>query len=89
LPIRSFHAEKASRNMGKDLRTKIFEGNLSAADWSALDGILESDGLSELNVRPDLYLSQFRTPIFFTISVKREDGFQNMEFYERQQSKAL
>ena len=77
---RSFHAEKASRNMGKDLERKIFEGNLSAADWSALDGILESDGFRKLNVPPGFVPLAIQDAHFLTISVKREDGFQNMEF---------
>jgi len=77
---RRFHAEKASRSGGKDQERRIYEGDLSAADWNALDGILESDGFRKLNVPPGYVPLALQNAHFFTISVKREKGFQNMEF---------
>lgn len=79
---RSFHAEKASRSSGKDRERKIYEGTLSEADWNALDGILESDGLRKLNVPPGYVPLAIQGAHFFTISVRREKGFQNMEFMD-------
>lgn len=76
----NFHAEKASRHVGRDQERKIFEGNLSDADWSALDGILESDGFRKLNVPSGYVPLAVQDAHFLTISVKREKGFQNMEF---------
>jgi len=77
---RTFHAEKASRSVGRDLERKVFEGNLSDADWSTLDGVLESDGFRKLNVPAGYVPLAVQDAHFFTISVKREKGFQNMEF---------
>ncbi len=78
----SFHAEKASRHVGRDVERKVLEGSLSDSDWSALDGILDSSGFQKLNVpRPYIPLA-IRGGHFFTISVRREKGFQNMEFID-------
>lgn len=77
---RSFHAEKARRKVGKDQERKTFEGKLSDADWNALDGILESDGFRKMNVPRDYVPLAIQEAHFYTISVRREKGFQNMEF---------
>ncbi len=76
----SFHAEKAVRHGGRDQERKVFEANLSDADWSALDGILENDGFRKLNVPSGYVPLAVQDAHFLTISVKREKGFQNMEF---------
>jgi len=77
---RSFHAEKAIRHVGRDRERKVFEGKLSDADWSALDGILESDGLRKLDVPSSYVPLVIQNAHFFTISIRRDNGFQNMEF---------
>jgi hypothetical protein len=78
----SFHAEKAVSSNGKEQDRKVYEGNLSDADWNALDGILESEGLRKINV-PRGYVPLATQDVHpFTISVKREKGFQNMEFID-------
>src|ERR1017187_1681305 len=46
---RHFHSEKASRSRGKDKDRKVYEGQLSEADWNALGGIIDSDGFRALN----------------------------------------
>jgi hypothetical protein len=79
---RSFHAETASLHLGRDLERKVLEGNLSDADWSALENILESDGFRKLNVPPPYVPLAIQGGHFFTISVRREKGFQNMEFLD-------
>lgn len=76
----SYHAEKAARHVGRDIERKVLEGSLSDVDWSALDRILDSSGFQKLNVpRPYVPLA-IQGGHFFTISVRREKGFQNMEF---------
>jgi hypothetical protein len=78
----SFHAEKASRSGGKDQERKIYEGNLSDADWSALDRIIESDGFRKLNVSRGYVPLAMQGVHPFAISVRREKEFQNMEFMD-------
>ena len=77
-----FHAEKASRSGGKDRERTAYEGDLSDADWNALDGILDSEGFRKLNVPPGYVPLAVRDVHPFTISVRREKGFQNMEFID-------
>src|SRR5580658_9236987 len=45
-----FHSEKASRQHGKDTDRKIYEGELSEADWNALGAIIDSNEFRELKV---------------------------------------
>jgi hypothetical protein len=78
----SFHAEQARRHSGRDQERRIYEGDLSGADWNALDGILESDGFRKLNVPRGYVPLSIQNAHFLTISVKREKGFQNMEFMD-------
>src|ERR1700681_239990 len=42
-----FHSEKASRDHGQDTDLKVYEGELSEAEWNALVGILDSKGFRE------------------------------------------
>jgi len=77
-----FHAEKAIRSNGKDRERKIYEGNLSDADWSALDGILENDGLRKLNVKPGYVPLAVQSVHPFAVSVRRGTEFQNLEFID-------
>ena len=77
-----FHAEKASRSGGKDRERTAYEGELSDADWSALDGILDSQDFRKLNVPQGYVPLAVRDVHAFTISVRRENGFQNMEFID-------
>jgi hypothetical protein len=84
---RHFHAEKANRKMGKDRDRKIYEGQLSEADWNALEGILDSKQFRELNVPltlPPLVIEDMHA---YTISVARESKFQNMEFLNNKSRK--
>lgn len=84
---RHFHSEKASRSRGKDAERKVYEGELSEADWNALVGIIDSEGFRALNVPqgvPPLVIQDAHT---FTISVAREAKFQNMEFLDNKSRK--
>jgi hypothetical protein len=78
----SFHSEKASLSNGKQRERKIYAGNISDADWNALDSILESDGLRKLKVRPGYVPLVIQGVHSVTISVNREKEFQNMEFMD-------
>ncbi|SRR5713101_5021101 len=79
-PDRRFHHETASSRLGRDLERKVYEGELSEADWNALTGILDRKEFHDLAVpriapplvMPDLHI--------YTISVARDGKFQNMEF---------
>ena len=77
-----FHAEKAIRGNGQDRDRKVYEGILSDADWSALNGILDSDDFRKLNVKPGYVPLVVQRVHSFDISVRRETQFQNLEFMD-------
>jgi hypothetical protein len=82
-----FHSEKANRSHGKDTDRKVYEGQLSEADWNSLGGIIDSDGFRALNVPqevPPLVIQDAHT---ITISVARGARFQNMEFLDNKSRK--
>jgi hypothetical protein len=82
-----FHYEKASRKIEQDRDRKIYEGELSQADWDALTGILDRKEFRQLNVPqgvPPLIIEDAHT---FTISVARGSKFQNMEFLDNKSRK--
>jgi hypothetical protein len=83
-----FHAERAQRNQGgRDRKRKIYEGQLSDSDWSALTAILDSKQFRELRVPrsgPALVVHDVHP---YTISVARQNGFQNMEFLSKESLK--
>jgi hypothetical protein len=84
---RRFHAEKANRKMGRDRERKVYEGELSEADWNALGGILDSKQFRELNVPLILSPLVIEDSHVYTISVARESKFQNMEFLDNKSRK--
>src|SRR5579859_7839578 len=45
-----FHYEKASRRHGRDLDHKIYEGELSEADWNTLSAVLNANEFRDLKV---------------------------------------
>jgi len=82
-----FHAEKANRKLAQDRDRKVYEGQLSDADWTALEGILDSKQFRELKVpltMPPLVVENSHP---YTISVARENKFQNMEFIDNKSLK--
>ena len=84
---RHFHSEKARLSRGKDKDRKVYEGELSDADWNALRGIIDSEGFRSLNVPqsvPPLVIQDVHT---ITISVARDAKFQNMEFLDNNSRK--
>jgi hypothetical protein len=77
-----FHSEKASRHHGKDTDRKVYEGELSEAEWNALVGILDSKGFRELKVPQSVPPLVMQDTHPYTISVARDGNYQNMEFLD-------
>jgi hypothetical protein len=77
-----FHSEKAILSHGGDRERKVYEGDFSDADWSALQGILQDDGLRKLEVKRAFTPLAMQGVHSYTISIKRESEFQNMEFMD-------
>jgi hypothetical protein len=77
---RHFHTEKATLHHGKDNVRKVYEGELSDADWNALGGILDSKEFRELKIQPTVAPLVTEDTHVYDISVARDRNFQNMEF---------
>ncbi len=77
-----FHSEKASRHHGKDVERKVYEGELSEAEWNALGGILDSKEFRELKVPQSVPPLVMQDTHPYTISVARDRSYQNMEFLD-------
>ena len=82
-----FHAELARRKRGKDEDRKVYQGQLSDAEWNALNAILDSKQFRELQVPRSMQALVVQDPHPYTISVSREGGFQNMEFLTKESLK--
>ena len=84
---RHFHTETADIKQGRDFDRKVYEGQLSDADWSALVAIIDSQGFRDLKVPrtvPPLVMQDTHP---YTISVARDKNFQNMEFLDNKSLK--
>jgi hypothetical protein len=82
-PDRKFHFEHANRKQGRDLTRKVYEGELSPAEWDAFLRMIEAKDFRELKVQP-----QMRSPIvenldLVQISAWRDKGYQNLEFLDK------
>jgi hypothetical protein len=75
-----FHREVSHRKAGKDRDRMVYEGQLKDADWNALVEILDAKQLRELQVPASTPALVVQDPHTFTISIARQNGFQNMEF---------
>lgn len=84
---RHYHYEKANRKTGVDRIRKVYEGPLSDADWTALDGILESKDFRDLKGPEDVPPLVIQDAHTYTISVARGATFQNMEFIDKRSRK--
>jgi len=84
-----FHAEKTNRSAGKDWEGRVYEGNLSDAEWNTLDGILESEGFRKLNVSPGYVPLAVQSAHFLAISLRREKEFQNKPMQARSVRRSL
>jgi hypothetical protein len=75
-----FHTEKADIKNGRDADRKIYEGQLSDADWNALVAIIDSQDLRDLKVPRTVPPPVMTDTHPYTISIARGNNFQNMEF---------
>lgn len=77
---RRFHSEKADNKAGNDVNRKIYEGQLSDSEWNSLIATIDSPQFRDLKVPrtvPPLVMQDTHP---YTISIAREDSYQNMEF---------
>jgi hypothetical protein len=77
-----FHSEKADIKHGRDSDRKVYEGQLSDANWNALVAIIDSQEFRDLKVPgfvPPLVMQDTHP---YTISVARDHNYQNMEFLD-------
>jgi hypothetical protein len=84
---RRIHFEKATRKLGKDRDRKVYESQLSEADWNTLNTILDDKGLRELRLPegvPPLVIEDAHT---IAISISRDTKYQNMEFLNNKSRK--
>lgn len=79
---RRFHYEKASRRNGRDIRRKIYEGDLSESDWNTLTETLDNKELRGINVLREVPPLVIQDSHPYMISIARENRFQNIEFLD-------
>ncbi len=84
---RHFHTEKADIKQGRDFDRKVYEGQLSDTDWSALVAIIDSQGFRDLKVPQTVPPLVMQDTHPYTISVARDKNFQNMEFLDNKSLK--
>jgi hypothetical protein len=77
-----FHSEKASRHHGKDTDRKVYEGELSEAEWNSLNGIVDSKDFRELKIPATVPPPVMQDTHPYSISVARDGNYQNMEFLD-------
>jgi hypothetical protein len=77
---RRFHSEKTDIKHGRESDRKVYEGQLSEADWNALLAIIDSQGFRDLKVPQSVPPLIMQDTHPYTISVARDKHFQNMEF---------
>lgn len=82
-----FHHEKTIRKHGRAYDQRVYEGELSQSEWNALSGIIDSKEFRELNVPRDVEPLVIQDAHPYTISVAREDKFQNLEFLDNKSLK--
>ncbi len=84
---RHFHAEKAFPKLGRDQDRRVYDGELSESDWNALGGIIDSEEFRKLNVPASGVPPVVQDAHAYTISVARDNTFQNMEFLDNKSRK--
>ena len=77
---RRFHSEKADTKRGTDKDRQVYEGQLSDADWNTLVAIVDSQGFRDMKVPQTVPPLVMQDTHPYTISVARDNKFQNMEF---------
>ena len=84
---RRFHTEKADIKQGRDTDRKIYEGQLADSDWNALVAVIDSPSFRDLKVPQTVPPLVMRDTHPYTISVARDQDFQNMEFLDNKSLK--
>lgn len=84
---RRFHSEKAAIKTGRDTDRKVYEGQLSDAEWDSLVAIIDSPAFRDLKVPQTVPPLVMQDTHPYTISVARDKGFQNMEFLDNKSLK--
>jgi hypothetical protein len=79
---RRFHAEKATSHLGKDRDRTVYEGQLTEAEWNALGEILDRKEFRSIIVQHTVAPLVVENAHSYTISVARDENFQNMEFLD-------
>ncbi len=82
-----FHAEKANIKNQQATDRKVFEGQLSDKDWSALVAIIDSQKFRDLKVPQSVPPLVMQDTHPYTISIARDKNFQNMEFLDSKSMK--
>ncbi len=75
-----FHTEKADIKHSESVDRKVYEGQMSDADWNSLTAIINSNEFRDLKVPSTVPPPVMQDTHPYTISVARDKGFQNMEF---------
>ncbi len=82
-----FHTEKADIKQGNSDDRKIYEGQMSDADWNALGAVIDSPAFRDLKVPLTVPPPVMQDTHPYTISVARDKNFQNMEFLDQKSLK--
>ncbi len=78
----TFHSEKANIKSAKDTERKIYEGPLSDSQWNGLTAIIDSPQFRDLKLPQTVPPLVMQDTHPYTISVARDNNFQNMEFLD-------
>jgi hypothetical protein len=87
LKDRHFHFEKADIKRGRDVDRKVYEGQLSDADWNTLVAIIDGKEFRDLKVPQTVPPLVMQDTHPYTISIARDKDFQNMEFLDNKSLK--
>ena len=82
-----FHSERADIKHGRDSNRKVYEGQLSDIDWNALVAVIDSKEFRDLKVPAYVPPPVMQDTHPYTISVARDNAFQNMEFLDNKSLK--
>src|SRR5208282_5835326 len=82
-----FHTERADIKRGRDTDRKVYEGQLSDTDWNTLVAIIDAKDFRDLNVPRTVSPLVMQDTHPYTISVARDNDFQNMEFLDNKSLK--
>ena len=77
-----FHSEKADIKHGHDTDRRAYEGQVSDADWKALVAIIDNPAFRDLKIPQTVPPPVMQDTHPYTISVARDNNFQNMEFLD-------